>query len=274
MKTIGLIDCYLSEWHANHYPEWLRGAACELGLDFDIGYAWAERDVSPLDGVSTEEWCRKNGAEVCQSIGELCEKSDAVIILAPSNPETHLPFARAALPYGKPTFIDKTFAPNLEEAREIFRIAEESGTPFFSTSALRCATELREVGCFERLRVTAGGSNLPEYIIHPLEMAVVLLNEPATVIRTEAQPEGGACAVLRGGSGRQVEIDYRSDLRYTLQVAAGADGDRRTIAVRSDFFCELMKMMLRFFETGTPPFPPEQTMEIMRLRDAILNAIH
>lgn len=273
MKTIGLIDRYLSEWHANHYPEWIRTAARELGMDAAVCYAWAEREVSPRDGVSTGEWCRNAGVEECRSIGELCEKSDAVMILAPSDPETHLAYAKAVLPYGKPTFIDKTFAQNLAEAREIFRLASAAGTPVFSTSALRCASELQNVGPFERLTITAGGSNLPEYIVHPLEMAVVLLGEPAEVTRTEAQSEGEFHAVLRGNSGRQVTIAYRSDLRYTLRVDRPA-GDGQSIAVRSDYFGELMKMILRFFETGAAPFPPEQTLEIMRLRDAILGAAH
>ena len=31
MKTIGFIDYYLSEWHANNYPNWIK-QACE-GMD-------------------------------------------------------------------------------------------------------------------------------------------------------------------------------------------------------------------------------------------------
>ena len=42
MKSIGFADYYISEWHANHYPEWIRKASVELGYDFEVKYAWAE----------------------------------------------------------------------------------------------------------------------------------------------------------------------------------------------------------------------------------------
>lgn len=39
MKTIGFIDYYLSEWHANNYPAWIRQASESLGLDLAVRYA-------------------------------------------------------------------------------------------------------------------------------------------------------------------------------------------------------------------------------------------
>ncbi len=55
MKKIGFIDYYLSEWHANNYPNWIKTANEKLGTDFEVAYAWAELDKSPLDGVTTDE---------------------------------------------------------------------------------------------------------------------------------------------------------------------------------------------------------------------------
>ena len=269
MKKIGLIDYYLSEWHANHYPDWIRDvqgavpAAC-------VCYAWAELDKSPLDGVTTAEWCQRNGAERCESIGQLCEKSDAVIILAPSNPETHLAYAKEVFPYGKPTFIDKTFAPDLNTAEEIAALAEAAGTPFFSTSALRFAQELEQVGDFRRLTVTGGGSNLSEYIIHPLGMAVVLLQEQVRSLSVSEQGEETTIR-METDSGRLACIRFAHKLKYMVYTER-EDGAAETVPVQSDFFRNLMAVMLRFFETGKPPFLVAQTMEVMRLRDAVLRA--
>ena len=39
MKTIGFIDYYLSEWHANHISDWLKQVGETTGLEFKIGYA-------------------------------------------------------------------------------------------------------------------------------------------------------------------------------------------------------------------------------------------
>lgn len=43
MKKIGLIDYYLDEWHANHYPAWIT----EANAGFQVCYAYAEADVPP-----------------------------------------------------------------------------------------------------------------------------------------------------------------------------------------------------------------------------------
>ena len=56
MKKIGFIDYYLSEWHANKYPAWMASICEELGLEYQIAYAWGEIEISPVDGISGAEW--------------------------------------------------------------------------------------------------------------------------------------------------------------------------------------------------------------------------
>ena len=56
MKKIGFIDCYLSNWHANNYPAWIRESCQERGLEYELAYAWAEVEVSPRDNKTTDEW--------------------------------------------------------------------------------------------------------------------------------------------------------------------------------------------------------------------------
>ena len=104
MKKIGFVDYYISEWHANSYPAWIKEAAEKLGVEYKIAYAWAEEYVSPVYGKNTDEWCAEYGVERCESIDELCEKSDFIVVLAPSNPEKHLEYAQKVFPYGKRTF--------------------------------------------------------------------------------------------------------------------------------------------------------------------------
>ena len=49
MKKIGFVDYYISEWHANNYPAWIKEACQKKGLDFEVKYVWAEEYVSPVD---------------------------------------------------------------------------------------------------------------------------------------------------------------------------------------------------------------------------------
>ena len=271
MMRIGIVDYYLSEWHANNYPAWLVKAGESLAIEAKVTVAWAEKEISPVDGVSTDAWCEKNGVLRADSIESLCESCDAIMILAPSDPDKHLQYAKQVLPYGKPTFIDKTFAPDLATAQEIFMLAERYGTPIFSSSALRFAQELLTFENVRNLIVTAGGSNAEEYLVHPLEMAISLLGDRVERVWVDRQGEQLLCHA-ETESGKQATVVFAQRLPYTVATEDG-EGKSGYAPIKSDFFGGLMKTALRFFADGKPPFDPAETLEIMRVRDAILAQI-
>lgn len=268
MKRIGFVDYYISEWHANNYPAWFKEANANLGLDYEVAYAWAEEDVSPVTGETTAEWCAKMGVTQCQTIEELCEKSDVIVVLAPSNPEKHLQYAKAVLPYGKRTYIDKTFAPDFKTAQAIFDIAAKYNTPFFSTSALRYAEELPAFAGCNNLILTGGGRSLEEYSIHLIEMAVSLLKKPAKRVLVERLGNQRICHVAAEND-TKAAILYSPALHYSV-TAEKADGTLAHQDITSSFFLHLISDMLTFFETGKASFNSEETLEVMKLRDGIL----
>ena len=270
MKRIGFVDYYISEWHANNYPAWFQEANEKLGLDYEVAYAWAEEDISPVDGVSTEQWCEKMGVERCQTIAELCEKSDVIVVLAPSNPEKHLQYAKEVLPYGKRTYIDKTFAPDLATAQEIFQIAADHHTPFFSSSALRYSEELAEIQDARNIILEGSGRSLEEYVIHLIEMAVSLMKCPAKKVKVEHLGKQRICSVITE-DGAKAAIVYSPVLAYSV-TAENSEGEITHKAIASPFFKNLIADMLRFFEEGTVSFDVQETLEVMRLRDGILKA--
>lgn len=270
MKRIGFADYYISEWHANNYPGWIAEANQKLGTDYQLAYVWAEKEVSPVDGVTTDEWCAKMGAERCSSLAELAQKSDVLILLAPSDPDKHLGYARELLPFGKPTYIDKTFAPNLASAKEIFAVAQAHGAPFFSTSALRYAAELYLFRGAHSLTLRGGGSRFDEYIIHLVEMAVMLLSSPVVRVCVEVQDKQRHCR-LELASGETAALIFDPASPYEI-TAIDAQGKELHAALSSAFFPALLKDILQFFETSQPPFDPAQTLAAMSLRDALLKA--
>ncbi|MBQ8850260.1 MAG: Gfo/Idh/MocA family oxidoreductase [Clostridia bacterium] len=272
MKKIGFIDYYISEWHANNYPKWI-GEACEaLGADYKVAYAWAELDVSPKYGETTAEWCEKFGAEKCDTIEELCEKSDVIVILAPSDPEKHLGYAEKVLKYGKRTYIDKTFAPTYAEAKKIFNIAKKYNTPFFSSSALRYGEELAtEFDCREAI-ITGSGSNLPEYIVHQTEMVVKKLGLGATQVKTE-QYGAQTYVHVAYDDDRQATIIFAPSMPYTAYMYGGEGTKPVYKAVKSAFFVNLITDMVRFFEDGTVSFDTNETLEVMKIREGAIRAL-
>ena len=267
MKKIGFIDYYISEWHANNYPVWMK----EISDEFEVAYAWAEVDVSPVDGRTTDEWCRDFGVTRCASIEELCEKSDYIVILAPTNPECHLGYAEVALKYGKNTYIDKTFAPDYATAKKIFDIASEHGTKFFSSSALRYADELTEyAGRAESAVIYGGGSNAPEYIIHQVEMLVKLVGTGACDVNVEKTDDGYKASVTYCDD-RRGELNFACDNKYKAIITIS--GETHELAADSPFFMNLMSDMLRFFKTGVTSFDTAETLEVMKIREKFVNQI-
>lgn len=272
MKRIGIIDRYISEWHANNYPAWIAEMNDALKTDYAVQYAWAEEDVSPLDGVSTDEWCRKMNVTRCTSIEELCEKSDALMILAPSDPAKHLEYAAKALPFGKPTFIDKTFAVSASEAETIFAIAEKHHAPMFSSSALRFATEVKELPPVQILTVTGGGSDFEEYLIHLVEMIGATLGGEVEKARVSRKGKQRICDLVMA-DGKLCTVLYSEGMPYILNGET-ADGKNVGGRVKSDFFKNLIRAILCFFADGAPAVCKQDTLYVMRVRDLLIAADH
>ena len=266
MKKIGFVDYYISEWHANNYPSWIKEAAEKWGAEYKIAYVWAEEYVSPVDGRNTDEWCEAYGAERCDTIEELCAKSDVIVILAPSNPETHLGYAEKVLKYGKRTYIDKTFAPDYETAKKIFDVGEKYGAKFFSSSALRYSDALVGFENLTRVTTYGGGSNFEEYVIHQAEMVIASLKAKPTAVKVEKQGKQLISSVTLDG-GKEATMIYSPDLTFAMS-GENADGERAYKPSGRSHFPNLISDMMKFFETGEVSFDTNETLEVMKLREA------
>ena len=271
MKKIGFVDYYISEWHANSYPAWIKAATEKLGVEYEVAYVWAEKDVSDFDGRTTAEWCAAFGAQKCETIAELCEKSDYIMILAPSNPETHLGYAEEVLKFGKRTYIDKTFAPDFETAKRIFDLGKEYGTPFFSSSALRYSSALADLNSPKFVTTFGGGSNFEEYIVHQAEMVIAALKSKPLAVRVDAQGKQYVSTVhLDDGKG--ATMVYSPDLGYAMS-SENEDGMRAYKVSGKGHFPALLEDILRFFETGEVSFDTNETLAVMKLREAAIKAV-
>lgn len=274
MKKIGFVDYYIGEWHSHNYPAWIVEACEKLGVDYRLAYVWAEIDKSPRYDETTAQYCEKYGAEACATVDELCEKSDVIVILAPSDPEKHLGYAEAVLKHGKRTYIDKTFAPDLATAKKIFALGEKYGTPFFSSSALRYSTELVTDFDCRQMMVTGGGRSVEEYIVHQAEMVVAKLGLGIRSVRAD-RFAGQAYLHVEYDDDRAATMIYSDGLPFTVYMEDGKKGGAKPVfcPVKSDYFKCLIADMVRFFEEGTVSFDPAETLEVMKLREGALRAL-
>jgi predicted dehydrogenase len=260
---IGFVDYKLENYHANVFLKILReqlaarGASVVgcLGLDQEIARAWSEKNNVPLFA----------------SVKEMSGSVDAFMVLAPGNPETHLALCEMTLPLAKPTYVDKTFAPDYESAKKIFALAEKHGAPMQTTSALRYTNVQDEAKQLKRplrhMIAWGGGSSFAEYAIHPIELVISCMGSDAL-------------SLLRRGTGDQSQllINFSDERTAVVNVycnastpfAASLSTTQETRYVKVDdsqMFVNNASAILDFFEAKKANIDPRQSLMIRRILD-------
>lgn len=267
-KKIGFIDTYIDEWHANHYPAWIREA--DLGAEYEVTHAWEQRTLEGKKPLAV--WCQEQQVQAAESLEQVVEECDCLVVLSPDHPERHEELSDLALRSGKPVYIDKPFAPTRAAALRMLNKAKEFHTPLMSCSALRFGSALQQVVNSETegntvLHAFARGSGVfPVYAIHHLEMLVMLLGSGAR--RVWRSRSGNSDLLLVDyPDGRRGQLNLVDGHPYQLSIAR--EGHQVTCIDRmDDFFPGLMNGILRFFQTGETLAPHEETLEIVTLLEA------
>jgi predicted dehydrogenase len=195
------------------------------------------------------------------------------MILAPSNPELHFPLAEKILPFGKTTYVDKTFAPDVATAKKIFELADRHKAAIQTTSALRYTGVQEYVrdpahGTVKHMITWGGGSSFAEYAIHPVELMISCMG-----------PE--ARGLMRRGSGpySQLLIDFSDDRTGVVNVytqgdtpfaaSVATEKDTKLLNVDlSSIFVNNASAVADLFESGKPNIDRRETLMIRRILDA------
>jgi hypothetical protein len=257
MKKIGFIDYFLDEWHAEHYPAWIEQAS---GGAVTVAYAYGKTD-SP-SGQSNADWCARHGIRLLTTIEETVAASDGIVVLSPDHPEHHEELSRLALQSGKPTYVDKTFAPDRRTALAMFARAREHGTPLFSCSALRFADEYAGM---ERREIEAvcsiGPGPAQHYAVHQIEPIVSLMGSPVKIM--SAGTLNAPVLHLGFADGRQAAVHLLGwDCPFQLAVQYGS-GRTAVAQPAANYFERFIRKLLAFIETGQPEVPPDETVAIV-----------
>ena len=104
-----------------------------VSQDFDMSRDRMENFTREVAG----DW----GVKLYSSIAEVMKNSDAVF-LEQVDARRRLEQFREMVCFGKPIYVDKPFALNTADCREMFKLAEQYGVPVLSTSSLRFADGL------------------------------------------------------------------------------------------------------------------------------------
>lgn len=233
--------------------------ATDLGIgDSRVTHIWTQ------DRAISEDIAKAAKIEsIAERLEDMIPEIDA-LLLARDDGENHLKMAAPFLDKGIPVFIDKPLAdnrPDLEAFRERFR----KGQPFLSSSCFRYCEELKALADEGFTYATAFSPKYwRTYGIHLLEGIRTVMGGGFKAVR-DVETEGRAHVQLLWNDGREA----------LLEVIEGVAGPmafqfhKSDKWVRVDAFdtFSMFKAQIAAFvsmvETGNPPFPMEETFELV-----------
>ena len=274
---VGIIGCDTS--HVPEFTEVLNNPLAKghvPGAKVVAAFPGGSKDIpsswSRVEGY-TKTLREKYGVRIYGSIERLCGEVDAVL-LESLDGRPHLEQAKPVLNARKPLFIDKPMAGSLSDVIEIFRLARDTGTPVFSSSALRFGkdTQAARNGALGKLTYveTCGPCEsephhpgLFWYGVHGVEALYAVLGRGCETVQRETTPEGKIRVVGAWNDGRTGT--FREDKSFH-GLARGEKGEAPVGSF--DGYSPLVAEIVKFFQTGLAPVAPEETMEVFAFLQA------
>jgi hypothetical protein len=216
------------------------------------------------------------GVEIVLSIEALLGRVD-VVLLNTNDGRLHLEQALQVFRAGKPVFIDKPLAASLADAIAIFQAAKRHGVPMFSASSLRFKPDMQAVRNGSVGRVLGADAYSPAHLesthpdlvwygIHGVETLFTVMGTGCeTVSRAHvADADVVTCTWKDGRIGtvrglRSGKLDYGGTVFGSDSIA---------VLGRAGGYEELLREIVRFFDTGVAPVTPEETLEIFAFMEA------
>ncbi len=221
-----------------------------------------------------EKW----GVEIVNSIEELLSKVDAVLIESVDG-RLHLEQAKLVFKAKKPVFIDKPFAGTLRDAKEIVRLARESGTPFFCSSSLRFLPEFQGIKNNEQLGSIIGAMafspsslephhpDLFWYGIHGVETLFTIMGTGCESVQ-RTNTNGTDVVTGRWKDGRIGTFRGIRDGKQKYGATVFGSKDVMAIDPKKIDYHNLVVEIVKFFQTRIAPVSAEETLEIYAFMEA------
>jgi predicted dehydrogenase len=204
----------------------------------------------------------------------LCSTSDG-LLLESVDGRAHLGEFREAAQCGKPIFIDKPLASTLADAREIARLAREKGIPWFSASSLRYSpiTQLRSPDVISAMVWAPGplekhhALDLSWYGIHGVEMLYTVLGTGCVEVSRVSAPDSDV-VTGKWRDGRVGTVHLQRPYGRYGGVAYLKNQKLNAMPDIAFNYADLLREIVKFTETKTPPVSNEETLEIFAFMDA------
>lgn len=248
------------------------------GFKVVAGYTTVSKDIASsyqrVDKFTDE--LRSMGLQIFDSIDQLIETCDC-ILLETNDGRLHLEQALKVFESGKPVFIDKPVAAQLEDVRKIYRAADDAGIPIFSSSGTRYLSKAQNVrngsigqvvgaDTYSPANYEPNHSDLYWYGIHGVELLYTALGSGCQRVRrfTTDKYDTVIGEWENGGIGT-----FRGILSGKTGYGGQAFGTEGISELGPwEGYEALVETILEYFKTGKMPVPPEETLEIYTFMEA------
>jgi hypothetical protein len=278
---VGIVGCDTS--HVIAFTEILnnpKNTGDLAGLRVIAAFAGGSADIpKSIDRVPQYvEKLKAQNVEIMETVEALVAKVDAVL-LESSDGRTHLAQLEPVFAAMKPVFVDKPFASNLKDAQAIFRRAKETGTPCFSSSALRFCTGIAAVkrdgvfgavqGCdaFSPYTTEPHHPDLFWYGIHGVETLFTVMGTGCESVQRIESPHKDVVVIGTWRDGRVGT--FRGLAAGKASYGATVFGDK-SVGSAGGFtgYEGLVVEIAKFFKSGVAPVTPDETLEIYAFMEA------
>jgi predicted dehydrogenase len=278
-KRIGMIGL-----DTGHSPAFTKSLNDPLAGDKYNGYKVVAAYPNGTDNIL--EWknripeftkeVQSHGVEIVDSIEEMLEKVDVVIITCIDG-NKHLEQAMPVLKASKPLFIDKPFAGSLSDAYKIAEAAKQFKVPLFSSSSLRYIEGVNEIADGKIGEVIGAEAYSPAhleehhpdlfwYAVHGVEILFTIMGTGCkSVQRTFTDDTDLVVGVWEGD-----RIGTYRGIRKGQGAYGATVFGEKGIAVLDKYngYEPMLVKMSEFFNSGIPPISIDETLEIFAFMQA------
>lgn len=248
------------------------------GYKVVAAYPYGSRDIKSAADVIPRftEAIKKYNVEIVDSIEQLLQKSDAVLLLT-NDGRLHLEQVTQVFKAGKPVYINKPVAATLKDTIEIFKRAKEYKVPAFSSSALRYVTNLQEIAKGKFGKVLGADTYSPAtiekthpdlvwYGIHGVESLFTAMGTGCKEVM-RMHTDGTDIAVGKWEDGRLGSVRGTRTGEHIYGGTVFIEKGAVTLG-EHEGYTNILKVIVEFFNTGISPVNTQETLEIMAFMEA------
>jgi virulence factor len=286
MIRLGIVDFDTSHVVAftqrlNHVgageDQWIEGAKIVMGCP-------GTSIISPERVPGFTEQLKSYGVPLVDDPTEMIGKIDGVLIESVDG-SVHYDRAKPFLEAGVPMFIDKPFTCSLEHAKAIAELAEKNNVVVFSSSSLRYGVEIQEVqanqdeygkvigaDAYSPGPVHPRNPGLFHYGIHGLETLYALMGPGCRSVQN-VSTEGVDVVTGKWDDGRVGTVRATRAGAHSYGFTVFCEKRVVSSAINAGFiYRELLKRIVKMFETGKSPLDLRETLEIIAFIEASMTS--